>query len=130
MIHFFYEGTFMSKRNTTRQTVRKTLILVTFLAFPIIYKYFSPWIIEVAALEGIINGNFITFLVLFLASLFLGRAWCSWLCPGGSLEEVGCLINTKSPRGGKLDWIKWGIWTIWLGLIVVFAISAGGYHTI
>jgi ferredoxin-type protein NapH len=31
-------------------------------------------------------------------------------------------------RGRKFDWIKWGIWFPWLGLIAALTVRAGGYH--
>lgn len=43
---------------------------------------------------------------------------------------VGSAINARPARGGKFDWIKWGIWVPWVGIIAVTAISAGGYRTV
>lgn len=42
-----------------RQRVRKTLLLISFLLFPITIWYFSPYLIIQAASEHIINGSFI-----------------------------------------------------------------------
>jgi ferredoxin-type protein NapH len=44
-----------------RQTLRKGIILVSFLLFPITQYYFSPVLILAGASEGIINGSFIDF---------------------------------------------------------------------
>lgn len=65
-----------------RQKIRRTLILVSLLVFPITLNYFSPALILEGAAKGIINGSFMTFSLQFLSSLFLGRGFCGWLCPG------------------------------------------------
>jgi ferredoxin-type protein NapH len=120
----------VSKQPKKRQAIRKALVISSFLLFPITFKYFSPGIIITGAARGIINGSFMVFTFLFIIALFLGRAWCSWVCPGAGIEELAMTISAKPARGGKLDWIKWGIWVVWLGVIAWFAIAAGGYHAV
>jgi polyferredoxin len=61
---------------TRRQKIRKAIILISFLLFPITINYFSPYIIIDGAAQGIITGSFITFGLLFIVSLFFGRAFC------------------------------------------------------
>jgi ferredoxin-type protein NapH len=45
----------MSKQSPTRQRVRKALIILSFLLFPITMNYFSPYIIVDGASQGIIS---------------------------------------------------------------------------
>lgn len=78
------------------------------------------------ASEGIITGSFVVFGTMFLASLFLGRAFCGWVCPAGGLQECCILAVDKRARGGKLNWIKYLIWVPWISIIVLTAINAGG----
>ena len=113
-----------------RQRIRRTFILVTFLLFPLILNFFSPYIIIDGASQGVINGSFVTFVSLFVSSLFIGRLWCAWACPAAGLQEACFAINDRPARGGRLNWIKWGIWIPWVGLIVAMAVAAGGYRTI
>jgi ferredoxin-type protein NapH len=113
-----------------RQRVRKALLIVSFLLFPVIMNYFSPYVIIDGASQGIINGSFIVFGLLLLSSLFLGRAWCGWLCPAGALGEICQAANDHPVNGKKIDWIKWAIWVPWLGIIIALAISAGGYQRV
>ena len=120
----------MAKQQAKRQRTRKAMILVSFLLFPITLNYISPYIILDGASLGIINGSFIVFVLLFLSSLFLGRLWCAWLCPTGGLQVACFAINAKPARGGRFDWIKWGIWIPWVSIIVIMAISAGGYRAV
>ncbi len=62
-----------------RQKIRHGLILVSFFLFPATFYYLSPVLILEAAGEGVINGRFILFGLLFLSAFVLGRGWCRWL---------------------------------------------------
>jgi polyferredoxin len=73
--------------------------------FPVTINYFSPYIIIDGASQGVVAGSFITFALLFLVSLFLGRAFCGWICPAGGLQEWCFTVNDKksSRREIQLD---------------------------
>jgi polyferredoxin len=114
----------------TRQRIRRALLLLSLLLFPITLYYFSPVLIIQGAAEGVVTGSFIVFGLMFLSALFLGRLWCGWVCPGGALQELaGSINNGRAPRR-KLSWIKWAIWLPWIGLIAFTAIEARGYRAI
>ena len=118
------------KQLATRQRIRRSLLLLSFLLFPITLYYFSPALILSGASQGIINGSFLAFSLMFLSSLFLGRLWCGWACPAGALQEMAAPANNKRLPRGRVDWIKWAIWIPWIGLIAFLAIRAGGYHAV
>lgn len=118
------------KQLPVRQRLRKALLFVSLLLFPVTLYYFSPVIILGSASLGIINASIIVFGLMFLSSLLVGRLWCGWACPAGALQEFGSPINSKPSPGGRFNWIKWAIWIPWIGLITVLAIQAGGYHTV
>lgn len=120
----------MAGKQARRQTIRKALIIVSFLLFPLTINFFSPYIIIDGASQGIVNGSLLVFGALFVSALLLGRAWCGWVCPAAGLQEACFLVRDKPARGGKLDWIKWGIWMPWIGIIAFAAVSAGGYRTV
>jgi len=113
-----------------RQKARRILILVTFLLFPVVMDYLSPYIIINGAAQGIINGSFITFLLLFVFSLVFSRAWCGWACPAAGVQELCFGINNRKTRGGRYNWIKFYIWIPWIIIIILLAVLAGGYKTI
>lgn len=117
----------MLKATTTRQRIRKLLLLVTLLLFPITLNYLSPYVIIDGAANGIINGSLIMFSLMFLSSLLVGRLFCGWVCPGGA---VGEFATRKPVKNKRLDLVKWFIWVPWLTLIVVLAIQAGGYQQV
>jgi polyferredoxin len=112
----------------TRQRIRKGLILFSFFLFPAIFYYLSPVLIVQASSKGIINGSLILFIGMFLSSLFLGRGYCGWVCPGAGCQEAIFLARDKMVRRGDL--LKWFIWIPWISSIVVVAIRAGGYSQI
>jgi len=120
----------MLRQLPLRQRTRKTLIILAFLSFPVTMNFLSPYVIIDGAMNGIVNGSLIMFGLMFLSSLFLGRAWCGWVCPGGGMQEIVEPINQRAVNGGKIDWIKWVIWIPWISLIIWMAIQAGGYSRI
>jgi len=63
-----------------RQKIRKAITIATFLLFPVVIFYFSPYIIIMGAIQGIIAASFIMFSIQFALSLFLGRASCGYVC--------------------------------------------------
>lgn len=112
----------------TRQKFRKGIILFSFFLFPAIFFYLSPVLIIQASSEGVINGSFVLFVLMFLSSLFLGRGYCGWVCPGAGCQESLFLARDKQITKG--DWIKWVIWVPWIGAIIALAIRSGGYSRI
>lgn len=120
----------MSRNIPLRQRIRKALLLVSFLFFPITMNYLSPYVIMDGASQGIINGSLVMFGLMFLSALVIGRLWCGWVCPAGGFCEMAFPVNNAPVTNKKLDWVKWVIWVIWLGIILSLVISAGGYHSL
>jgi polyferredoxin len=115
------------KRNNRRQNIRFGLLMFTFLLFPVVMNFLSPYVIIDGAFQGIVSGSFLLFSGLFISSLFVGRLWCGWVCPAAGLQEASFAINNRRVRGKRLDWIKWIIWVLWIGVIVFGFITAGGF---
>jgi len=117
----------MLRQIPLRQRVRKALVILAFLSFPITMNYLSPYVIIDGAMNGVVNGSLVMFGLMFLSSLFLGRLWCGWICPGGGMQEIVDPVNAKPVNRGRINWIKWLIWIPWTTLIAGMAIRAGGY---
>jgi polyferredoxin len=111
---------------TKRQNIRKALIIISFLLFPVTIFYLSPYLIVVGATEGVIAGSMIVFTIQFVLSLFFGKLFCAYACPGGGLQECLMLVNNKKAKGGKRDYIKYCLWVPWIIAIVILFIRAGG----
>jgi ferredoxin-type protein NapH len=120
----------MIKARSLRQRTRKALLILSFLLFPIVMNYMSPYVIIDGASQGIVNGSVVVFSLMFLGSLFFGRLWCGWACPAGAMGEMCFPVNDRPVNLKKTDWIKWVIWVPWLGIIIASVIMAGGYKQI
>lgn len=102
-----------------KQRIRKTLLVTSFLLFPVTIWYFSPYLIIQAASRHIMNGSFLVFSAMLVLSMFLGRVWCGYLCPAGGLQECLFMCNPNPARQGWRNQIKYVIWIVWIAAIVV-----------
>ena len=113
-----------------RQQARKILTIVMFVLFPIIYYYFSPYLIIMGASEGIVTGSLLVFAVLFVSSLFLGRFFCGWLCPAGATQELCAMVRKKGFENGTKNMIKYAIWAPWITIIALMFFRVGGVKAV
>lgn len=114
-----------------RQTIRRAMIIFMFFTFPISIAFLSPVIpILYGLFLGIISGAIVLFVLQFLSSLFFGRAFCAFICPGGGISECLMNINQKQFSKKKARLIKWFIWFPWLAAIVFGFIIWGGVSRI
>ena len=109
----------------TRQRIRKLILLISLILFPITLYYFSPYLIINAALEGIINGSFIVFAAMLIGSLLFGRLFCSYLCPAGALQDCISVIKDTAPKQGWKNYVKYVIWLIWIAAVILCYINNG-----
>src|SRR5208283_4953503 len=101
-----------------RQRIRTTLSIIAVCLFPIVFYYMSPYLIIMGATEGIIAGDALFFVGLFLTSLFTGRAFCGWLCPAGATQELCSRVNSRQFNGEKRNLIKYFIWVPWIAIVM------------
>jgi len=114
------------------QKIRKPIVISTAILFHLLlifHLFFSPVIIVMASFKGIINASFFAFVLMFLLSIFFGRAYCSWFCPGCGVQEIMALIVKKKSSNTKAMYIKYFIYVAWLGTIVTGYI-VNGFRTI
>ena len=110
------------------QKIRKPIVISTAILFHLLlifHLFFSPVIIVMASYKGIINASFIAFVLMFLLSLFFGRAYCSWFCPGCGVQEILSFFIKRKSKNSKALYIKYFIFAIWLGAIVTGYIING-----
>lgn len=101
-----------------RQKIRTLFLFAALLLFPVTLYYFSPALIINAGLNGVINGSFIIFVLLFFLSIPFGRLFCAYLCPAGGLQECTFSVNDKLPKQGWRNYTKYIIWIIWLSAVI------------
>ncbi|MDO5154716.1 MAG: 4Fe-4S binding protein [Eubacteriales bacterium] len=102
-----------------RQRIRKCMLIISLLLFPITIWYMSPYLIIQGAMEGIASGSFLVFIAMLLGSVFGGRSFCGWLCPVGGLQECLFAVNDKVPKQGGRNRIKYMIWSIWIMMVIL-----------
>ncbi|MCX6238639.1 MAG: 4Fe-4S binding protein [Bacteroidia bacterium] len=103
------------------QRIRRPIVIFTALLFHLLLIFhllFSPVIIVFASYKGIVNASFIAFIVILLLSLFFGRAYCSWFCPGCGVQELMSVFVRKKSKNSKALFIKYFIFAIWIGAII------------
>ena len=83
------------------QRIRKAAIILAFLSFPVTMNFLSPYVIIDGAMNEIVNGSLILFGLMFISSLFLGRAWCGWVCPGAGMQEMVKPVTTAGSTARK-----------------------------
>jgi len=105
--------------------LRVVTLLVSLLLFPVTLNYMSPVISVMGAFEGVIAGSVLLFAALFASSVFLGRLWCGWLCPGGALQDLVCPLNGRRP-GRRADSVKYFIWAVWFGSMIFILLESWG----
>jgi len=114
-----------------RQKIRRAIIVTMFFFFPITITWLSPVLpLLWAGVGGVLTGAAVIFLLQFLASLFLGRAFCGFVCSAGGLQECMMHVSNKKIKSTKLNIIKWIIWLPWLLTTIAFFIRAGGINEI
>lgn len=110
--------------NSRRQQFREALIMGSFILFPATFYYFSPYLAIEGVIQGVISGSLIIFAGQFVFSLFLGRAFCGWVCPAGGAQDLCTVVNKKKIVKGRF--LKWLIWIPWVATIIAIVIKRGG----
>ncbi len=110
-----------------RQRIRKLLLLVAVLLFQVkvLHLFMSPVVPVYAARLGIIPGSLVVYAALFVSSLFLGRAFCGWFCPGAGMQELLSLAISRRARRGWGDRVKYAICGAWSFLILAIVLKGG-----
>ena len=112
------------------QRIRRGLILGSFLLFPVTIFWMSPYLIVDGAARGVVSGSMLLFAAMLVTAIFLGRAWCGWVCPAGGLQDFVADVNGRRAPRKWLDGIKWMLWVPWILLIASAAGYAGGFVAI
>ena len=113
----------------SRQTIRKAILVVSFLLIPVTLFYVSPIVILMGAARGIATGSLLLFAALAVLSLGVSRAWCGWLCPMGAWQEI-CSPVMKRSVDDRRNHVKYGVTVLWLGLLAYLFAAAGGIRAV
>jgi polyferredoxin len=90
-------------------------------------NYFSPIILIFSSMEGIVSASFVIWTALFVTSLFVGRTFCSYLCPYGGMQMA---YDKASPIAFRyVRWLmpaRYILGTVWVLFILYAVIRSGG----
>lgn len=116
--------------NPKRQNVRLLILTISFLLFPVIIFYFSPYLIVLGAFQGVLAAAGIMFTLQLIFAIVFRRALCGWACPVGGLQEIEAKSIGKPFRRRRLNVAKWVIWVPWIISIACGFIVAGGIREV
>lgn len=97
---------------------RKLVHLISFILFPFTIRFFSPYLSVAGAWSGAVTAAVITFGAMLVLSPFLGRLFCSWICPTGQFQDQLAQVVVKKAGGPGRWWRKYLVWAPWLGLLL------------
>jgi ferredoxin-type protein NapH len=115
---------------SSRQTIRKWILIVSFLLIPVTIFYISPIILMMGAAEGIATGSMILLVLLFILSFFVARLWCGWLCPMGAWQEICSPVMKHTVQEGWRKYVKYVVAALWLGALALTIVTAGGIRSV
>jgi polyferredoxin len=118
------------KSVSSRQSIRKWLLIISFVLLPVTLMYISPIVIVMGAAQGIATGSMLLFIANFLLSLLVARLWCGWLCPMGAWQEICSPVMKHTVREGWRNNVKYGVTALWLAVLAYLFFSAGGIRSI
>lgn len=120
----------LQKNVSSRQTIRKWILIISFLLIPVTIFYISPIVVMMGAGEGIVTGSLLLYILLFFLSLGVARLWCGWLCPMGAWQEICSPVVKHAVKEGWRNWIKYGVTIVWLAMIGFTFKNAGGIRAV
>lgn len=112
------------------QKIRIGLATLSMILFPLSFYYLSPALSIMGPAEGLLTGSLIVFIMLFVSSIFLGRVFCSWVCPAGAIQDQISKTRSRRVHIQKLGWIKFAVWIPWLITVLAMFNRAGGVKAI
>ena len=102
---------------------RRLLLFMMLLLLPVTLNYFSPYLIIDGLANKVLAGAFFVWLSMFISSLFVGRAFCSYICPYGGLQMCVDRVLTKPLK--QVRWMRimrMVLGILWITPIIILAV--------
>ncbi len=113
---------------TKRQKLRRSLLVLFFLALPLTLNYYSPYLMTTGTTERVATFSLALWVGLLLTAPLLGRAFCGWICPFHGQQLLWEIVSAKPTRSVRfVRWIKYALWALWAGAVAAIAVSVGGW---
>jgi polyferredoxin len=106
---------------------RRLLLFIMLLLLPVTLNYFSPYIIIDGLVNKILVGAFFVWLLMLVSSLFVGRAFCSYICPYGALQmSVDLAIKKPLKQVRWMRGMRYVLGILWVApIILLTALNIG-----
>lgn len=97
------------------------------LLLPVTLNYFSPYIIIDGLGNKVLAGAFFVWLSMFISSFFVGRAFCSYICPYGGLQmSVDRILSKPLKQVRWMRVMRYVLGILWITpIIILTALSIG-----
>jgi polyferredoxin len=115
------------ERKINMKSKRRLLLFIMFFLLPVTLNYFSPYVIIDGLAHKLLSAAFFVWLLMFLSSLFFGRAFCSYVCPYGGLQMTVDSVIKKPLK--KMRWFKavrYILGILWITPIMILTIINAG----
>ena len=115
---------------SSRQRLRRALILAFFLALPITLNYYSPYLMTSGTAQRIATFSLVFWLGVLVTSLVAGRSFCGWLCPFNGLQQIAETVGVRPLKRVRfLPIVKYAMWGAWVLAVASLAVATGGWHS-
>ena len=118
------------KTVSSRQNIRKWLLVLSFVLLPVTLMIISPIVIMMGAAQGVATGSMLLFIANFVLSFVVARLWCGWLCPMGAWQEICSPVCKHTVQDGWRNSVKYGVTALWLAVLAFLFFSAGGIRAV
>jgi ferredoxin-type protein NapH len=110
-----------------RQRVRRIILASFFLLLPLVFNYFSPYLMISGAAERVLSASVFVWGLYLLSGVVFGRAACGWFCPFSGLQMIWDRIAPKPLKRVRfLPWLKYVLWAGWAAAFVAVLVVTGG----
>jgi ferredoxin-type protein NapH len=110
-----------------RQQLRSAVLILSFLLMSVTFVYISPYVMMIGLTKGVIAAGLIFWILAFLLTFIIGRAFCGYLCPMGAEQElIDRAVKTELRTVPSLRLLKYLLAILWVGGAVLLAAGAGG----
>lgn len=106
---------------------RRLLLFMMLLLLPVSLNYFSPYIIIDGLANKVLAGAFFVWFSMFISSLFVGRAFCSYICPYGGLQMTVDRVLCKPLK--QMPWMRVMrivLGVLWITPIIILTVLNAG----
>lgn len=110
-----------------RQQLRAAILVLSFILMSVTFAYISPYGMMTGLANGVIAAGLIFWVLAFLLTFIIGRAFCGYLCPMGAEQElIDRAVKMDLRDIPRLRYLKYLLAVLWVGGAIFLAAGAAG----